>query len=89
MILQYEFDGPALTRLSDALDHPISGFVFVPGGGAMIQQKKKFVRQKVKDLYNEICFNSERAVAIENEPADSAAEQIKRFTELGIIDTEI
>ena len=89
MIFQFDIDNAALTRLSNALDNPISGFVFVPGEGTKVQQKKQFMRQQVKDLYRSIVFNSERANAIALEPNDTAAEQAKRFTDLNIIDTEL
>lgn len=90
MIFQFDIDNANLQRLSDALDNPISGFVFDPEStDTLVQQKKKFMRRQVKDLYNSICFNSERANAIALEPADTAAEQAKRFTELEITDTEL
>jgi len=89
MIFQFDIDNAALQRLSNALDNPISGFVFVQGNGTLVNQKKRFMRDQVKDLYRSIVFNSERADAIALEPNDTAAEQSKRFTDLGIVDTEI
>lgn len=86
---QFEIDNTNLNRMADALDNPISGFVFVQGQGTLVNQKKRFIRNQVKALWNSIIFNSERANAIANEPNDTAAEQAKRFTELIIIDTEL
>ena len=89
MIFQFDIDNAALQRLNDALDNPISGFVFVAGQGTLVNQKKKFMRDHVKDLYRSIVFNSERANAIASEPNDTAALQAKRFTNLNIADSEI
>jgi hypothetical protein len=89
MIFQFEIDNANIQRLSDALDNPISGFTPVQGGGSLVNQKKRFLREQVKDLFKSICFNSERANAIALEPNDTAAEQAKRFIEPTIIDTEL
>jgi hypothetical protein len=89
MIFQFDIDNDNLQRLSDALDNPISGFTPVQGGGTLVNQKKIFIRNQIKDLLKNICFNSERANAIALEPNDTAAEQAKRFVEPKIIDTEL
>jgi len=89
MIFQFEIDNTNLQRLADALDNPISGFVPVQGQGTLVNQKKRFLRNQIKDLLKSICFNSERANAIALEPNDTAAEQAKRFVEPTIIDTEL
>ena len=89
MIFQFEIDNANLQRLSDALDNPISGFIPVQGDGTLVNQKKRYLRNQVKDLFKSICFNSERANAIALEPNDTAAEQAKRFVEPTIIDTEL
>ena len=89
MIFQFEIDNTNLQRIADALDNPISGFVPVQGEGTLVNQKKRYLRNQVKDLFKSICFNSERANAIALEPNDTAAEQAKRFVEPTIIDTEL
>jgi hypothetical protein len=89
MIFQFEIDNTNLQRIADALDNPISGFIPVQGEGTLVDQKKRFLREQVKDLFKGICFNSERANAIALEPNDTAAEQAKRFVEPTIIDTEL
>ena len=89
MIFQFEIDNTNLQRLSDALDNPISGFVPVQGEGTLVNQKKRYLREQVKDLFKSICFNSERDNAIALEPNDTAAEQAKRNIEPTIIDTEL
>jgi hypothetical protein len=89
MTFTFEIPNAALQRLSDSLDNPISGFVPVQGAGTLVNQKKRFLREQVKDLYRSIVFNSERANAIALEPNDTAAEQAKRFTDLGIVDNEV
>lgn len=86
----FSLEGPELQRLSEAMDNdPEHQFVFVPGEGTMVQQKKRFFRQRTKQFWVNFIFNAERAVAISNEPNDTAAEQAKRFTELTIVDTEL
>jgi hypothetical protein len=82
MIFQFEIDNTNLQRLSDALDNPISGFVFVQGEGTLVNQKKKFLRDQVKGLFKTLCFNSERENAIVLEPNDTAALQAQRFVGL-------
>jgi hypothetical protein len=77
MIFQFNIDNTNLQRLSDALDSPISGFVFVPGNGTLINQKKQFIRHQIKSMLVSICFNSERANAIAAEPNDTAAFNLK------------
>lgn len=88
-IFRFEFDNTeVLQRLSNALDDPRSGFVFVQGEGTLVQQKKKFVRRLMKSPVKDLLFNIERMQAIDNEPNDTAAEQAKRFSEPNIVDTE-
>lgn len=63
------------------------GYVFVPGNGTQAEQRLTFFKKMTRLYWQSIVFNYERKLAIDAEPLDTAAEQAKRFNDLGDITT--